>query len=274
MPTRRRFLLGSSAALAWASTGFSRSVLAQAIAKPARILVGFPPGGGADIVARQLAERLRGSYAPAVVVENKSGARRPHCGGGGEERRQRRQRHPRQPQPDDHAVPAHLPEARLRPRSRPRACHVDLQLPGGARGRTRRSVGREIRRRSRAVGAGQSAAGVLWDVGDRLDAALRGRHVRARGQCRADARGLQGRRPGDDRSARRPAADDDLDAADDHGEPASREAARAGGHRGAALAAAAGRADVRGVGLRRTRNEGLVRRVPAGEGACRDRHAD
>jgi hypothetical protein len=48
--------------------------LRQAIAKPARILVGFPPGGGADIVARQLAERLRGSYAPAVVVENRPGA--------------------------------------------------------------------------------------------------------------------------------------------------------------------------------------------------------
>lgn len=74
MPTRRRFVLGASAALAWASAGSLRSVLAQAIAKPARILVGFPPGGGADLVARQLAERLRGSYAPALVVENKPGA--------------------------------------------------------------------------------------------------------------------------------------------------------------------------------------------------------
>jgi tripartite-type tricarboxylate transporter receptor subunit TctC len=36
--------------------------------------VGFPPGGGADIVARQLADRLRGAYAPAIVVENRPGA--------------------------------------------------------------------------------------------------------------------------------------------------------------------------------------------------------
>jgi len=74
MPTRRRFLLGSAAAIASAGVGFSRPVSGQAIGKPARILVGFPPGGGADIVARQLAERLRGGYAPAVVVENRPGA--------------------------------------------------------------------------------------------------------------------------------------------------------------------------------------------------------
>ena len=74
MQTRRRFLLGSAAALAWASTGLPRSAVGQAIGKPARVLVGFPPGGGADIVARQLAERLRGGYAPAIVVENRPGA--------------------------------------------------------------------------------------------------------------------------------------------------------------------------------------------------------
>jgi tripartite-type tricarboxylate transporter receptor subunit TctC len=74
MRTRRRFLLGSAAALGWASTAWPRSALGQAIGKPARVLVGFPPGGGADIVARQLAERLRGGYAPAVVVENRAGA--------------------------------------------------------------------------------------------------------------------------------------------------------------------------------------------------------
>ncbi len=73
MLTRRRFLIDSAAALA-AASGWPCAALAQVIAKPARILVGFPPGGGADIVARQLAERLRGSYAPAVVVENRPGA--------------------------------------------------------------------------------------------------------------------------------------------------------------------------------------------------------
>jgi tripartite-type tricarboxylate transporter receptor subunit TctC len=71
---RRRVLLGSAAALAWAAAGVPRLVSAQTTGKPARILVGFPPGGGADIVARQLAERLRGAYAPAIVVENRPGA--------------------------------------------------------------------------------------------------------------------------------------------------------------------------------------------------------
>ena len=40
----------------------------------ARMLVGFPAGGSADIVARLVAERLRGSYAANVIVENRPGA--------------------------------------------------------------------------------------------------------------------------------------------------------------------------------------------------------
>jgi len=42
--------------------------------RPARLLVGFPAGGAADIVARIYAEQLRGSYAQQVVVENRPGA--------------------------------------------------------------------------------------------------------------------------------------------------------------------------------------------------------
>jgi tripartite-type tricarboxylate transporter receptor subunit TctC len=38
------------------------------------IIVGFPAGGGTDVIARLLAEQLRGIYAPAVLVENKPGA--------------------------------------------------------------------------------------------------------------------------------------------------------------------------------------------------------
>src|SRR3712207_1134277 len=40
----------------------------------ARIVIGFPPGGSSDTVARIYAERLRGAYAPQVVVENRAGA--------------------------------------------------------------------------------------------------------------------------------------------------------------------------------------------------------
>ncbi len=40
----------------------------------ARTIIGFPPGGSSDTVARLYAERLRGVYAPQVVVENRAGA--------------------------------------------------------------------------------------------------------------------------------------------------------------------------------------------------------
>ena len=39
-----------------------------------RILVGFPPGGGTDAIARILAERLKDEVGHSVVVENKPGA--------------------------------------------------------------------------------------------------------------------------------------------------------------------------------------------------------
>lgn len=40
----------------------------------ARILVPFPAGGGLDVIARHLADQLRGSLAKSVVVENRTGA--------------------------------------------------------------------------------------------------------------------------------------------------------------------------------------------------------
>ena len=40
----------------------------------ARTVIGFPPGGSSDTVARLYAERLRGAYAPQVVVDNRAGA--------------------------------------------------------------------------------------------------------------------------------------------------------------------------------------------------------
>ena len=47
---------------------------AQALLDTARILVGFPPGGAPDIMARRLAEQLAGTLAKTIVVENRPGA--------------------------------------------------------------------------------------------------------------------------------------------------------------------------------------------------------
>jgi tripartite-type tricarboxylate transporter receptor subunit TctC len=47
---------------------------AQVINQTARVIVPFPAGGGTDVLARIMAENLKGTYAPTTIVENRVGA--------------------------------------------------------------------------------------------------------------------------------------------------------------------------------------------------------
>ena len=64
---RRMATVLAVSALCWGS-------LAQAQTGPIKILVGFPPGGGTDAIARTLADKLKDQLGTPVVVENKAGA--------------------------------------------------------------------------------------------------------------------------------------------------------------------------------------------------------
>ena len=72
MLTRRALLPAAAAGLLLPS--IAMRVSAQVTTKQVRIIVGFPAGGGTDVIARILADRLRGPYSPVVLVENKPGA--------------------------------------------------------------------------------------------------------------------------------------------------------------------------------------------------------
>jgi len=72
MKTKR--LLLSLACTGVLALGAVQSAVAAALPDPIRLVVGYPPGGTADAVARAYAEKLRKELGVAVVVDNRAGA--------------------------------------------------------------------------------------------------------------------------------------------------------------------------------------------------------
>src|SRR5688572_7086375 len=69
----RRFagLCVASASVALAAPAWSAE---WAPSKPVRMIVGFPPGGATDLVARQIAPKMSQGLGRQVIVENRPGA--------------------------------------------------------------------------------------------------------------------------------------------------------------------------------------------------------
>ncbi|GAB3649803.1 Bug family tripartite tricarboxylate transporter substrate binding protein [Ramlibacter alkalitolerans] len=71
MTLSRRSVLAAATVLACGAGG----AFAQPFpGKPIRLLVGFPPGGGVDIIARAISQRLGERLGQPVIVENRPGA--------------------------------------------------------------------------------------------------------------------------------------------------------------------------------------------------------
>ena len=69
---RRRIL--ETLGVAGASLALPTVAWAQEPLDSLKILVGFPPGGSADVVSRHLADKLAPSYARSAIVDNRPGA--------------------------------------------------------------------------------------------------------------------------------------------------------------------------------------------------------
>ncbi len=72
--SRREFAAAAAGLLGGTAGGFPQASAATYPNRPVRMMVGFAPGGGADLVARIVAEGLSTRIGQQVVVENKTGA--------------------------------------------------------------------------------------------------------------------------------------------------------------------------------------------------------
>ena len=68
---RRRSALLATFALTAASS--TQQAFAQAVGKPIRLIVPYPPGGPLDVAARALADKVKDTLG-TVIVDNRAGA--------------------------------------------------------------------------------------------------------------------------------------------------------------------------------------------------------
>ena len=83
---RRTFVTAAAATLA------APMLQAQTLPSgPVRIIVGFPPGGGTDALARVVGQKLSAMWGLSVLIDNKPGAAGVHRGGLRQQAARRRQ---------------------------------------------------------------------------------------------------------------------------------------------------------------------------------------
>ena len=73
-PSRRSLLSRLLRTSAFLGAALTVGLASAQSGKPIRLLVGFPPGGGSDAIARTLSEKLKDELGVPVVVENRPGA--------------------------------------------------------------------------------------------------------------------------------------------------------------------------------------------------------
>src|SRR5688572_25336065 len=74
VPMKKAMIAGLPLVLAFVTAACQAQSTSDYPNRPVRILVGFTPGGGPDITARHVAQKLTESWGQQVIVENRPGA--------------------------------------------------------------------------------------------------------------------------------------------------------------------------------------------------------